>query len=142
VHDASRKANETDMKRNMMQKSWRMIAGVAVALSLEIPAFGGETLLMPGKDTPVMTNNGVLVRTRDDIASIIAQELSVGATESRIEAFFQRHSLPFSYNPDGNPPRYNSLSWITESHAISIVIYVDNKKRLSGSEVRDSYTGL
>ena len=78
--------------------------------------------------------------TKEEVSTLIARELVIGAPSTDIEAFFKRHDLPFTY--DRIQDRYQSLIRITEFHAILIYIYVSKDKDFARAEVKNGYTGL
>ena len=126
-----------------MRNWWKSASRMLEVVSL-VGAAGCDdgAPLPPDKNTPVMKNNGALVRSRDEVAAIIANELSVGASSTQIEEFFRRHGLERSFDSSGGKGEYHSLSWVTQDHAISILIRVDTQKRMMLADVHDSYTGL
>jgi hypothetical protein len=116
----------------------RLASGTAMLAVLS--ACNEDAVLIPDKDTPVMTDHGVLIRSRDDVAAIVNRELAIGASPDAIEGFFKSHNLGCTY--DEYQTRYQSLSWVSRFHAITILVNVDGQGRMTGAEVRDSYTGL
>src|SRR5207302_1608176 len=111
-----------------------------VAVMLAVAACNEDSVVMPSKDTPVMTNHGVLIRNSDDVAAIMNRELAAGASSEVIEAFFKNHDIGYSY--DKFSARYQGISWVSKFHTITILIPVDDRKRMIRSEVHDSLTGL
>jgi hypothetical protein len=90
----------------------------------------------------VACSEGKQVTTKD-VKSMIAAELPRGASAEAVEAFFQRHELPYSY--DRFSRRYQSIIRDVSrtpgvDQAIVIYLYVDGEKRFTTAEVRDTFT--
>ncbi len=83
--------------------------------------------------------------TSGQIRSKIERELNVGDSAIEIETFFKRSGLEYSFNKYRKPNNnYSAILRTGKSnyHAITIRIYVDEKKKFLYAEVRDSYTFL
>lgn len=77
--------------------------------------------------------------TRDEVRTLIAKEISVGASSDQVEKFFKRHKISYSYDEFSN--RYQSRIDVTKYHCIFTLIFLDNGKRFARADVQDIYTG-
>lgn len=80
--------------------------------------------------------------TASEVEQKISSELSPGDGYGKIEAYFEKEGLPFSYDEFNS--RYQSIIRETDSsfHAIVIYVYVDGDRNFIKAETIDSYTGL
>ncbi len=74
---------------------------------------------------------------------MINNELAVGSSSQDIEQFFKTHDLPFSY--DKYAKKYHSIIRNVSpdpkvDQAIDIDLYVDDEKKFTKEEVRDTFT--
>lgn len=98
-----------------------------------ILAFGLSTLACGGGDQV----------TTEKVRMMIKNELAVGSSSQDIEQFFKTHNLVFSY--DKFSKRYQSIIRNVSpdpgvDQAIVIYLYVDDEKKFTREEVRDSFT--
>ena len=90
-----------------------------------------------------MKTGSINVQKAEEIKKLIASELHIGAEESIIEAFFERHGISYSY--DRFNVRYQATVRNVSSdpcvdQSVSIYIYVDEDKNFLSSEVINTFT--
>jgi len=109
-----------------MHRNWRHVPGFVLACCLfNAAAFGAPAAM----------------RTSEQVSSAINQELGVGAPQSDIERFFQRHGISFGWDVFGD--RYVAIIRdVGPFHSITIDVYVDDQRRFSRAVVKDSYTAI
>ena len=80
--------------------------------------------------------------TASDVERKISGMLNPGDSPEKIEVYFEKEGLPFSY--DEFSSRYQSIIREANSnhHAIVIHVYVDEDQNFIKVEANDSYTGL
>jgi hypothetical protein len=66
--------------------------------------------------------------------AMLNSELMTGDSANTIEAFFQRHSIAFTYNPDIR--RYAATVDMGDKVHLAVYVYVDTDKKMSVSLVQ------
>jgi hypothetical protein len=79
------------------------------------------------------------------LLSIAHSEIPVGASKIQISSFLQRHGFGFSF--DESQRRYNAAvppSQLSRKsgYSLELLIYVDIRGNVVGTDVRESYDGL
>jgi hypothetical protein len=79
------------------------------------------------------------VTAKEGVSAAINNELSVGASATDIENFFQRHNIRFAWNRLAE--RYEAvIPEVEPFDGITIRVFVDSERRFISAEVQDGYT--
>jgi hypothetical protein len=71
--------------------------------------------------------------TKDQLETTLNNELMTGASGDEIQAFFERHDFPYSY--DAMLRRYRSTLSAGSNRKLDIYIYTDNERKLTIAQI-------